>query len=252
MMGGVVVAEGHHLVPVSISSISSPVHLRLEHKDKVSTKYEEDEDHHAVDTVEEGDDEGDGDDEEEDEEYEEEVRKDSVKLLQQGWQNSDVEMEGEAAAAGGVQVELKGVIPEVQVKWTQEPDVQQYHHHGPHLKAPQDGRVALRGAESRDTSELHLGRSTRALGRLRRLHRLPPHGLVGFRLSQQWRRWRQRAQWLCSQGHMYQRRWLRSSPYSRPRRTRRNQQLLLGHHTDQRRDQRLHVADRGTACWRPP
>ncbi|XP_075896619.1 sentrin-specific protease 3b [Nelusetta ayraudi] len=242
-------AEGHHLVPVSISSISSPVHLRLEQKDKVSTEYEEEEEeeeeHHAVDTVEGGDDDGDGDDEEDEEdedEYEEEVGKDSVKLLQQGWQNNDVEVE--EGAVGAVKVELKAVVPQFQVKWTQEPDVQQYHHHGVHLKAPQEGHVALGDAESGDTSELHLGRNTRVLRRLRRLHHRQPHGLVGFRLSQQWRRWRQRAQWVCSQGHLYQRRWLRSSPYSRPRRARRNQQLLPSHQTDHRRDQRLRVADR--------
>lgn len=227
------------------------MHLRLEHKDKVSTDYEEEE-HQAVDTVEEGDDGGDGDDEEE--EDEEKIAKDDLKLLclKQGWQNSDVEMVEGAAAGRGVQVELKAVIPEFQMKWTQELDVQHYHPHEAHLKAPQGGLVVPGGAESADTSELLIGRSTRALRRLRRLHRLPPHGLVGFRLSQQWRRWRQRAQWVCSQGHMYQRRWLRSSPYTRPRKARRNQQLLLSHHMDQRRDQRLRVADRGTAHWRLP
>uniref|UniRef100_A0A3Q3XK67 Ubiquitin-like protease family profile domain-containing protein n=1 Tax=Mola mola TaxID=94237 RepID=A0A3Q3XK67_MOLML len=74
-----------------------------------------------------------------------------------------------------------------------------------------------------DMFKSHLTRN-RALRRLRFWQHLRIHGGLGFRLTQHWKSWRQRAQWVCSKGHRYNRRWQRYSLFSKQRRTKIYQQ----------------------------
>lgn len=224
-LGGI---PGDHLiVPVSINSVPSPMHLRLGQKDKVSTEYQEEND--AMGTVDTKD---------------EVVEKDSVEFGQKGWQNNEVEMEEE-----GDKSELEWMIPGFPFKSTPEPNSQQYQCYGPRQKAQEDGYVTLGdGAfqdESGDIFKSHLSKN-RDLKGLKRWQHLQSHGGLGFRLTQQWKSWRQRAQWVCSQGHLYNRRWLRYSPYGKQRRVKRNQQSLWTHAKNDGNDERLLVSERGT------
>lgn len=69
--------------------------------------------------------------------------------------------------------------------------------------------------------------------RLRHWQHLGSYRSAGFRLTQHWKSWRLRAQWICSQGHRYHRRWQRQSVHSKRKAIRRYQQLLS---TDDRDD----------------
>uniref|UniRef100_A0A667Z9L7 SUMO specific peptidase 3b n=1 Tax=Myripristis murdjan TaxID=586833 RepID=A0A667Z9L7_9TELE len=61
----------------------------------------------------------------------------------------------------------------------------------------------------------------RALRRLRRWQRLRSHGGLRFRLTQHWKSWRQRAQWLGILGHRWARRGQRYNLYSKQKKIKR-------------------------------
>ncbi|XP_059210974.1 sentrin-specific protease 3-like isoform X2 [Centropristis striata] len=166
--------------------------------------------------------------EEEDEEEEEEEEEDEEELEDEG---DDAELEWE--------------IPDFPSESTQHPHSQQQHlHHGPQEKAGEGAGVPVEDivsqAQAGDLFRSHLSRY-RALRRhrLRRWQRLRSHGGVGFRLTQHWKSWRQRAQWLCSQGYRYSRRGQRHNLYGKQRRIKRYQQSPYTDEEDDSNDERF-------------
>ncbi|KAL6118838.1 senp3 [Pungitius sinensis] len=231
--GGGGIPGDHLIVPVSGNSVPSPMQLRLGQKEKAWTgEYveddEEDEDGGLGRVMEMGNDkeennlDGDhevefeakdwGDNEEEEEEGEEEDEEEEGEEEDDdaGGDNGELEDEGD-------QAELEWEIPNFPTQSTQHP------HHGPQQKAdegcavPQDGVSQVAAG---DLLRSHLSRS-RAMQRLRRWQRLRSHGGLGFRLTKHWKSWRQRAQWVCSQGYRYSRRAQRSHHYGKQRRIKR-------------------------------
>uniref|UniRef100_A0AAQ4QF97 SUMO specific peptidase 3b n=1 Tax=Gasterosteus aculeatus aculeatus TaxID=481459 RepID=A0AAQ4QF97_GASAC len=117
----------------------------------------------------------------------------------------------------GDQAELEWEIPDFPTQSAQ------HQHHGPPQEADEGDAVpqdVVSEAAARDLLRSHLSRS-RAMQRLRRWRRLRSHGGLGFRLTKHWKSWRQRAQWVCSQGYRYSRRAQRSHHYGKQRRIKR-------------------------------
>lgn len=231
-LGGI---PGDHLiVPVSGHSIPNPMHLRLGQKDKVWTgEYLDQEEKDAVGRIEAMD-----------EEEEEHCLdgEDKGEFEGKGWDDNEEEEDEEEVEEEGDQAELEWEIPEF-------PHSQHHQYYGPQQKAEEDGDVtvedAVSQAESVEVFRSHLSRN-RALRRLRRWQRLRSHGGLGFRLTQHWKSWRQRAQWVCSQGHRYNRRWQRYSLYGKQRRIKRYQQSPYTDGEDDSNDERFTVSERGT------
>lgn len=91
----------------------------------------------------------------------------------------------------------------------------------------EDGEIPITELVSQthaDMFRLHLCKN-RGPRRLKYWQHLGSKRNVGFRLTQHWKSWRLRAQWLCSQGHRYRRRWQRHSLHGKQKAIRRYQQF---------------------------
>ncbi|XP_038587454.1 sentrin-specific protease 3b [Micropterus salmoides] len=213
--GGGGIPGDHLIVPVSGHSVPSPMHLRLGQKEKAWTgEYVDKED--GMGRIEPIGDENYLDGEEEGE-FEGEV-----------WNNNEdeEEEEEEELEEDGDQVEVECEIPDFPSQSAQHPHSQQYQHYGPQQKPEEGGDVPVEDTVSQAGSgnlfRSHLSRY-RAVKRLRRWQRLRSGGL-GFRLTQHWKSWRQRAQWVCSQGHRWSRRGQRYNLYGKQKKIKRFQQ----------------------------
>lgn len=234
ILGGI---PGDHLiVPVSGHSVPRPMHLRMGQKDKVwSGEYvEEEEEENALGRI-------DAIDEEEEEHFLD--GEERGEFEGKSWDNEEVEDEVE-----GDQAELEWEISEFPSKAIQHPHSQQHQYYGLQKKGEDvdvPGGDTVSRADKGDTVTSHLSRN-RALRKLRRWQRLRSHGGFGFRLTQHWKSWRQRAQWVCSQGHRYNRQWQRYSLYSKQRRIKRYRQSPYTDGEDDSNDESFTVSEKGT------
>uniref|UniRef100_H2RXA4 SUMO specific peptidase 3b n=1 Tax=Takifugu rubripes TaxID=31033 RepID=H2RXA4_TAKRU len=174
--GGGGIPGDHLIVPVSGHGVPSPMHLRLGQKNVWTEEYV-DKEEGGMDGVE---------NEEEEEEGEDE----------------DVEEEGEKD-------ELEWEVAEFPSKALQHTYSQ--HQYYKLQQKTEDHDVPAKDPVPQTHADIFrppLGRN-RGLRRLRPWPHMRTHRGIGFRLTQHWKGWRLRAQWLCSQGHRYHRRWQR-------------------------------------------
>lgn len=148
----------------------------------------------------------------------------------------------------GDQAEVEWEVPVFSSQSTLHPHSQQHQHYGTQQKAREDGNVTVEDtvsqAEAGNLFRSHISRY-RALRRLRRWQRLRSHGGLGFRLTHHWRSWRQRAQWVCSQGHRWSRRGQRYNLYGKQKRIKRYQQSPYTDGEDDGNDERFTESERG-------
>ncbi|XP_054456890.1 sentrin-specific protease 3b [Anoplopoma fimbria] len=252
--GGGGIPGDHLIVPVSGNSVPSPMHLRLGQKEKVWTgEYVEEEDEEdGMGRIKEM-----GDEDEENNPDGE----DEVEFEGKGWDNNEEDEEDddeeeeeeeedeEDEVEDGDQAELEWEIPDFPSQSTQHPHSQQQHHqhHGPLQKVDEGGDVpaedAVSQAEAGDLFRSHFSKY-RALRRLRRWQRLRSHGGLGFRLTKHWKSWRQRAQWVCSQGYRCSRRGQRLNQYGKQRRIKRYRQSAYSDGDEDSNDERLRESER--------
>ncbi|KAM9335645.1 sentrin-specific protease 3b [Symphorus nematophorus] len=238
--GGGGIPGDHLIVPVSGHSVPSPMHLRLGQKDKVWTgEYVDEEEEDGMGRIE-----AIGDEEEENNLEGEDEGEFEVK----GWDNNEEEEEDEEEVEDeGDQAQVEWEIPDFPSQSTQHPLSQQHQHYGPQQKAEESGDITVEDTVSKAEAgylfRSHLSRY-RALRRLRRWQRLRSHGGLGFRLTQHWKSWRQRAQWVCSQGHRWSRRGKRYGLYGKQRRIKRYQQSPYTDGEDDSADDRFSESER--------
>ncbi|XP_056156736.1 sentrin-specific protease 3b [Lampris incognitus] len=202
---------GDHLIdPASGHNVPSPMHLKLGQKEKVWTgECVEEEEEDGMGGIEAID----------DEEAENDLDREGG-FEGEAWDDEEEEEEGEEA-------EVEWEVPDIPFQLIQHPHSQQQQHHRPQQK--EEGV----GVDSHD-SQVKTGQSSesrfpvrsrfsgfRFLRRLRRLQRLRSHASIRFRLTQHWKTWRQRAQWVGTQGHRRARRGQRYGLYYMQRRKKR-------------------------------
>ncbi|XP_044196950.1 sentrin-specific protease 3b isoform X1 [Thunnus albacares] len=230
--GGGGIPGDHLIVPVSGHSIPSPMHLRLGQKEMVW----------RGEFVDKADEDGMGRIEAIGEE------EDDNNLDAEGkfevWDNNDEEEEEEVE---GDHAEVEWDIPDFPSQSTQHLHSQKHQYYGPLQKAEEGGDVTVEDTISQavtgDLFRSHLSRY-RALRRLRRWQRLRSHGGQGFRLTQHWKSWRQRAQWVCSLGHRWSLRGQRYNLYGKQRRIRRYRQSPYPDGGDDSSDERFTESER--------
>ncbi|XP_028996328.1 sentrin-specific protease 3b [Betta splendens] len=239
--GGGGIPGDHLIVPVSGHSVHSPMHLRLGQKDKVWTgEYVDEEDGM-------GDIEPVGDEEDEDENHLE----GGGKGVFEGevWHNNDEEEEDEGDDEEEDQINEEWEISDFPSQSTQKCVLQQHQPYGPQQKTQAVGDVtvddSLSQAEVEDMCRSHLSRyKTLRRLRLRRWQRFRSHSGLGFRLTQHWKSWRQRAQRLCLLGNRWSRRGQRSNLYGKQRRIKQYPQSSYTEEEDDSNDERLTELDR--------
>ncbi|KAM9836484.1 sentrin-specific protease 3b isoform 1-T1 [Aulostomus maculatus] len=214
--GGGGIPGDHLIVPVSDHSIPSPMHLRLGQKERVwkgefVDKEEEEDGMDGIEAIGEEDEENNLDAEDE--------------FEGEGWDDNEEEEE-EGDGEEGEEAEVGWNIPDFPSQSTQHL-LSQHQHYGPLQKAEDVGDATVEDPMSHAATgglfRPHLSRY-RPLRRLRRWKRLRSQGAVGFRLSQHWRSWRQRAQWVYSFGHRWNLRGPRYNLYGKQRRLKRYRQ----------------------------
>lgn len=212
-LGGI---PGDHLiVPVSGHGVPSPMHLRLGQKNVWTEEYVNKEEERGMDGVEAID------TEEEEQHYLD--GEDKGQFEGRDWGNQ--EEEDDDVEEEGDKDELEWEIAEFPSKAPQH-IYSQHQYYKPQQKT-EDGNVPIKDPVPETHTDMfrpHLGRN-RGPRRLRHWQHLRSHRSVGFRLTQHWKSWRLRAQWLCSQGHRYHRRW-QTRVYSKRKAIKRYQQLL--------------------------
>lgn len=211
--GGGGIPGDHLIVPVSGHSVSSPMQLRLGHKEKAWTgEYveEEDEEEDGLGMVE-----AIGDDDEEIND----LHGGMGTFENKGWENNEEEDE-EELDEDREQGEMDWEMPEFPSPSTIHPPTQQHLHHQPQQKAVRAVEAGVvdvvSQAEAGDSVGSSLNRF-RSLRRLQRLQRVRPHAGFGSRLTQQWKSWRLQARWVCSLGHRWNRRGQRYNQYGKQR-----------------------------------
>ena len=246
----------HLIVPVSGHSVPSPMHLRLGQKEKVWTgEYvEEEEEEDGIVRIkamgdEEEDNNLDGEDElefegkgweNEEEEEEDEEEEDEEDEEEENDEEEEPENDGDQAP-------LEWEIPDFPSQSSELPH-SHLHHHGLQQKA-QDGddvagaAAAASQAEGGDVFRPPLSRY-RVQRRPRRWQRLRTHRGLGFRLTRHWKSWRQRAQWVCSQGLRYRQR--AHHLYGKQRRTKRYQKSPYSDGEEDSNDEMFTDSERGT------
>nr|XP_046236833.1 sentrin-specific protease 3b [Scatophagus argus] len=231
--GGGGIPGDHLKAPVSGHSVPSPMHLRLGQKEKVWTgEYVDKEEEEMIGGLEAV-----GDEEEEN--YVD--GEDKGEFEGKDWDNNEEaeDEDEEEVEEEGDRAEVEWEIPEFPSKTTQHPHLQQHQPYGPQEKTEEDADVAVEDtvfqAKAGDLFRSHLSRN-RALRRLRRWQR--------FRLTQHWKNWRRRAQWIFFQGHRWNRRGQWYSLYSRQRRIKRNLQSSYSNGGDDCKDKRFTVSER--------
>lgn len=220
-------------------SVPTPMHLRLGQKEKVWTgEYvdEEEEEEDRMDRIEaigEEDDENNLDGEDD---YE-----------GKGWDNNEDEEEEEDEDVDdeGDHEGLEWDVPE----FSSQSDPPSHPHYGPQQQVEEGGDApvedAVSRAEARDLLRFSLSRN-RSLRRLKRWQRLRTRRGLGIRLIQHWKSWRQRAQWVNSQGNRVGRRMQRYSLYGKQRRTKRYRQSQYTDGEDDSDSEMYTESDRGT------
>lgn len=221
------------IVPVSDHSVSSPMHLRLDQKEKVWTGEYVDEDViGGIEAV--------GDEEEVNNLDGEEMGKFEGKSLEN---NEEEEVEEDRD-----QEEVDWEMTDFSSQSSQHLHSQQHHHHGPEQKEEKFGEATVAHsviqAKAGDLFRSHLSRY-RALRRLGRLQRLRSHSGLGFRLAQHWKSWRQRARWMCSMRHRWSLKGQRHILYGKQRRLKRYQQPPYSNEEYDGSDDRLTASERG-------
>lgn len=220
-LGGI---PGDHLiVPVSGHGVPSPMHLRLGQKNVWTEEYVDKEEEGGMDGVE-------AIEAEEEQEEEEKHCLDGEEKGQfegRDWENEEEEEEGEDedVEEEGDKDELDWEIAEFPSKVPQH-TYSQHQYYKLQQKA-EDDDIPVKDPVPQTQADIFrppLGRN-RGPRRLRHWQHVRTHKGIGFRLTQHWKGWRLRAQWLCSQGHRYHRRWQRHSMYGKRRAIKRYQQL---------------------------
>ncbi|XP_008291138.1 sentrin-specific protease 3-like [Stegastes partitus] len=233
--GGGGIPGDHLIVPVSGHSVSSPMHLRFGQKEKVWTGEYVDEEEDGMGGIEAiGD--------------EEEVNnldgKEMCEFEGKGWENNEDEEEEQEVEEDGNQDEEEWEIPDFPFQSTEYPHSQQHKHHGPQQKAEKVGVATVEDtvsqAEAGDLFRSHLSRYN-ALRRLRRLQRLRSHG---FRLTQHWKSWRQRARWISSLGHRRSQRGQRHNLYGKQRRIKSYQRSSYSEEEDDSNDKQFTMSEK--------
>lgn len=231
--GGGGIPGDHLIVPVSDHSVSSPMHLRLDQKEKVWTGEYVDEEEDVIGGIEAV-----GDEEEVNNLDGEEMGKFEGKSLEN---NEEEEVEEDRD-----QEEVEWEMTDFSSQSSQQLHSQQHHHHGPEQKEEKFGEAtvdhAIIQAEAGDLFRSHLSRY-RALRRLGHLQRLRSHGGLGFRLAQHWKSWRQRARWMCSVRHRWSHKGQRHILYGKQRRLKRYHQSPYSNEEYDGSDDRLTESD---------
>lgn len=117
----------------------------------------------------------------------------------------------------------------------------------------EDGNVLVKDLVPQNHADMfrshrRMNKAPRRL-RLRHWQHFGSYRSVGFRLTQHWKSWRLRAQWICSQGHQYHRRWQRHNVHSKRKAIRRYQQLLSTDDRDDGVDENIAGFHRGTNTY---
>lgn len=179
---------------------------------------------------------------------------DEVEFEGKGWDNNEEEEEEEEEEydeedeeEDGDEAEVEWEIPDFPSQSTLHPHSQQHQHHGPQQQANEGGDVPVEDgvsqAEAGDLFRSHFSRF-RAQRRLRRWQRLRSHRGLGFRLTKHWKSWRQRAQWVCSQGYRYSRRGQRHDLNGKQKRIKRYQRSPYVDGEDDSNDERFTQSER--------
>nr|XP_020504944.1 sentrin-specific protease 3-like [Labrus bergylta] len=239
--GGGGIPGDHLIVPVSGHSVPTPMHLRLGQKEKVWTGEFLDED-------EEDEEDGMGRIEAIGDEDEENNLDGEEEFDGKGWDNNEEdedeeEEDEEEGDEDGDQEELEWDVPD----FSSQSDPPSHPHYEP-LQQAEEGRDVLveesvSRAEAGDHLRFHLSRN-RNLGRLKLWQRLRTHGGLKVRLTQHWKSWRQRAQWVCSKGQRWGRRGQRYGLYGKQRRTKRYRQSQYTDGEEDSNDERFTKSDR--------
>ncbi|XP_014062683.1 sentrin-specific protease 3 [Salmo salar] len=185
--GGVAISGGHlEMDPTSTHQIPSPMPLKLGQKERVAWEAE------YMDME--------GENDEEDIEGE-------------GWDDDDVEEEeGQKAEEKGEEAEVVWEVPHMVPTTSLQ---EQNHHH--QLQSPLDDHDNNQAEpEARDFPIVPIQSRLNGLRqrRLRRWRKLHSHEGLRLRLTQHWKTWRHRAQWVGTLGHRRARSWRRYSWYS--------------------------------------
>ncbi|XP_047464072.1 sentrin-specific protease 5-like [Mugil cephalus] len=230
--GGGGIPGDHLIVPVSGHSVSSPVQFRLG-KEKVGEYVGEEDGIGVIEAI--------GDEEEEVNNLDGE---DVGEFEGKGWENNEDEEE-DGEEDGDQEEAEEWDIPDFLAQY---PVPQHQQPHGQQQKVEKVVPVedAVSPAAAADARELFMSNLSRyrALKRLRRLQRLRTHGGLGFRLTQHWKSWRQRARWVCSLAHRWSGRGQRYNAHGgKQRRIKRHRQSTY-HDEDDSNDERFTVSER--------
>uniref|UniRef100_A0A8C7D1I2 SUMO specific peptidase 3b n=1 Tax=Oncorhynchus kisutch TaxID=8019 RepID=A0A8C7D1I2_ONCKI len=183
--GGIAISGGHlEMDPTSTHQIPSPMPLKLGQKERVAWEEVE------------------GENDEED--FEDE-----------GWDDDDEE--GQMAEEEGEEAEVVWEVPHMVPTTSLQ---EQNHHH--QLQSPLDDHDNNQAEpEASDFSSVPIQSRLNGLRqrRLRRWRKLHSHEGLRLRLTQHWKTWRHRAQWVGTLGHRRARSWRRYSLYSNRQRT---------------------------------
>ncbi|KAM3842777.1 uncharacterized protein ACN63O_022033 [Diretmus argenteus] len=216
---------GDHLIdPESGHSVPSPMHLKLGPKKKVWTgRYVEEEDEEEgtgeIEPIGEEELENDLDGEEEEGEFDGEC-----------WDDDEEEEEDEEGE--GDEAEVEWEVPDFPSHSNQHPHLQHHPHHGQQNEEGADINMVDTDspAEAGDfhRSRFSVARSrwtgSGALQRLRRWQRLRSYSGLRFRLTQHWKSWRQRAQWMSTLGYRRGKKGPRFHSYDKQRKIKRFRQ----------------------------
>lgn len=218
--GGGGIPGDHLMDPASTHHVPSPMHLKLGQKERVwGGEYME---HEGMEEEREEEEENDGDVEEAEEEGEE----GEVDYEGEGW-DDDEEEEDEGEEEGEVEWEVPHMLPSSLVPdHPHHPHPHHHHHHHQHQQQLQQrgGPPPQQQTYDGDQAEHEAGDSPRfhprsrlngfRQRRLRRWQKLRAHAGLRFRLTQHWKTWRQRAQWVGTLRHRRARRWHQYSLYA--------------------------------------
>lgn len=194
--GGVGISGGHlGMDPTSTHQMPSPMHLKLDQKEREAWDAEYMEELEREEMEEDGDEE---EDEEEEVDFEE----------GEGWDEEEQEEEEEDGEEAEVEWEVPHMVPTTSLQ-------EQNHHH--QLQSPLDDHDNNQAEpEARDFPIVPIQSRLNGLRqrRLRRWRKLHSHEGLRLRLTQHWKTWRHRAQWVGTLGHRRARSWRRYSWYS--------------------------------------
>nr|XP_023837958.1 sentrin-specific protease 3 isoform X1 [Salvelinus alpinus] len=199
--GGVGISGGHlGMDPTSTHQMPSPMHLKLDQKEREAWDAE------YMEELEREEMEEDGDEEEDEEEVDFEEG--------EGWdeeeQEDEEEEDGEEAE---VEWEVPHMVPTTSLQ-------EQNHHH--QLQAPleddddddNDNNQAENKARDFPSNPIQSRLNVLRQRRLRRWRKLRSHSGLRSRLTQHWKTWRQRALWVGTLGHRRARKWPQYSQYA--------------------------------------